>query len=67
MHELSLSVKMNKLHLWREADKHRFSAFWEIVGNSIVSTCLSLDYIDTADADELLLYILARQNKHNVK
>lgn len=59
----SLAVKMNKLHLWREADKHRFSAFWEIVGNSIVSVCLSLDYIDTAEADDILLYILARQKK----
>lgn len=63
MLEQSLAAKMNKLHLWREADKHRFAAFWEIVGNSIVSVCLSLDYIDTAEADEILLYILARQKK----
>lgn len=63
MLEQSLAVKMNKIHLWREADKHRFAAFWEIVGNSIVSVCLSLDYIDTAEADDILLYILARQEK----
>lgn len=63
MLEQSLSLKMNKLHLWREADKHRFTDFWEIVGNSIVSVCLSLNYIDTAEADEILLYILARQKE----
>lgn len=63
MLEQSLAVKMNKIHLWREADKNRFAAFWEIVGNSIVSVCLSLDYIDTAEADDILLYILARQEK----
>lgn len=63
MLEQSLAVKMNKIHLWREADKHRFAAYWEMVGNSIVSTCMSLDYIDTDEADELLLYILRMQKK----
>lgn len=61
----SLAVKMNKLHLWRVADVRRFADFWEIVANSIVSTCLSLDYIDISDADSLLLYILETKSNAN--
>lgn len=63
MLERSLAEKMNQLQLWRVADARRFADFWEIVGNSIVSVCMSLDYIDTSEADEILLYILARQKK----
>lgn len=65
MLEQSLADKMNHLHLWRVADVRRFADFWEIVGNSIVSTCLSLDYIGISDADSLLLYILETKDNAN--
>lgn len=65
MLERSLAEKMNKLHLWRVADVRRFADFWEIVANSIVSTCLSLDYIEISEADSLLLYILETKNNAN--